>query len=458
MAADDRYFDLNVETVLEHWSVAQAVREILANALDEHLLGHGDEPEITKVGATEWTVRDFGRGLRHEHLTQNENPEKLASDAVIGRFGVGLKDALAVLDRHGVRVELASKWSTITTAMHPKAGFPDTTTLHAVVGPPRDPNMVGTVATLRGLSADDMAEAKSFFLRWNDERVVETTQYGSVLDGAGRVYVRGLRVATDDEFLFSYDITKLNAKLGRALNRERANVGRSAYTDRVKDILLASTSAEVAGALADDLAAFESGEQHAESKWVDVAVHAARVLNASAPVVFATPAELTAHAAVVEYARGDGYRIVVVPKNVAAKLADATDVNDEPIRTLHVFARQRADEFVFTFVEPDELRDDERALLDAAPLAFGVARARERTVRISETMRPSTVGADDLGLWDPKAKHIVIRRDQLASAEAFFATLLHEIAHSMHNEADATLAFEHTLSELLGRFAERVVR
>ena len=119
--------------MLEHWSVAQAIREILANALDEHLLGHGAEPEITRVADGTWRVRDFGRGLRHEHLTQNENPEKLESDKVIGRFGVGLKDALAVIDRHGLGVTLRSRWSVITTALHPKAGFPDTLTLHAVV-------------------------------------------------------------------------------------------------------------------------------------------------------------------------------------------------------------------------------------------------------------------------------------------------------------------------------------
>jgi hypothetical protein len=51
----------------------------------------------------------------------------------------------------------------------------------------------------------------------------------------------------------------------------------------------------------------------------------------------------------------------------------------------------------------------------------------------------------------------VIRRDQLASPQSFFSTLLHEVAHSKYNEDDATLAFEHTLSDLLGRFATETV-
>ena len=49
MSAPDRKFDLNIEKVLEHWTVAHAVREILANALDEHALTGTNEPEIIRM-------------------------------------------------------------------------------------------------------------------------------------------------------------------------------------------------------------------------------------------------------------------------------------------------------------------------------------------------------------------------------------------------------------------------
>ena len=71
-----------------------------------------------------------------------------------------------------------------------------------------------------------------------------------------RVYVKGLFVAEEPNFLFSYNITKLSAALRRALNRERSNVGRSAYSDRVKAILTACTVHQVAAPLADDLNAY----------------------------------------------------------------------------------------------------------------------------------------------------------------------------------------------------------
>jgi hypothetical protein len=95
-----REFDLNIERVLESWSVAHAIREVVANALDEAALTGSAEPAISKAVDGRWHIVHFGRGLRYEHLTQNENREKLANrDKVVGKFGVGLKDALATFDR-----------------------------------------------------------------------------------------------------------------------------------------------------------------------------------------------------------------------------------------------------------------------------------------------------------------------------------------------------------------------
>ena len=43
-----RSFDLNIEEVLENWEVHHAIREIIANALDEHLLTKTPEIQIAK--------------------------------------------------------------------------------------------------------------------------------------------------------------------------------------------------------------------------------------------------------------------------------------------------------------------------------------------------------------------------------------------------------------------------
>jgi hypothetical protein len=158
-------FDLNVERVLEHWTPSHAVRELIANALDEAALSKTPEPLIAKGDDGVWHVRDFGRGLRHEHLTQNEDAEKLAHpDLVIGKFGIGLKDALAVFDRRRIGISVRSPHGDMTLQRLPKHGFEDLTTLHVIVTPPSGPQMAGTDVALDGLKDGAVEEAKALFL------------------------------------------------------------------------------------------------------------------------------------------------------------------------------------------------------------------------------------------------------------------------------------------------------
>jgi hypothetical protein len=293
----ERRFDLNIEKILEGWETCLAVREIIANALDEQVLTNSKDVEISKDWQSVWHIRDFGRGLKYEHLTQNENQEKLKNPSrVIGKFGVGLKDALATLNRHKIKVLIRSKNGDITLGQTAKHGFPDVITLHAIVNPPAELAFVGTDVALEGVSDDDVAAAKNFFLKFSNQSVLDETSYGQILETAAglksRIYVTGMLIAEEENFAFSYNITSLTASMRKALNRERTNVGRTAYTDRVKQMLLASNANAVADTLANDLQELEAGTNHDEVKWMDVAIHACQILNASKKVVFVTANDL----------------------------------------------------------------------------------------------------------------------------------------------------------------------
>jgi hypothetical protein len=200
-ATEAKPFDLNIEKILEDWEVYHALREVIANALDERLLTNTKDIEITEGPRGIWHIRDYGRGLRHEHLTQNENAEKLANPNMIGKFGIGLKDALATFDRHNVKVTIKSKHEDITLAKVQKHGFDDIQTLHAYVSPAADPDFVGTEVTLRGVTHEDIEKAKDLFLRFSGETSVEKTKYGEVLrkrDKSGRIYINGMKVAEEE--------------------------------------------------------------------------------------------------------------------------------------------------------------------------------------------------------------------------------------------------------------------
>jgi len=234
-------FDLNIDRMLENWDGFHAIREIIANGLDEQILSGTKEIAITRIGEDQWSIRDFGRGLRHEHFTMNENQEKLDHPGLIGKFGVGLKDALATFDRLGIAARIRSKFCDVSFDRSEKHDFSDVITLHACISAPSDPTFVGTEFILKGCSDEDIDKAKRLFLRFSGEDTLEQTQYGEVLRKAGKVayiYINGIRVAEEENFLFSYNITSLTAAIKKALNRERTNVGKSAYSDRVKSVLV----------------------------------------------------------------------------------------------------------------------------------------------------------------------------------------------------------------------------
>lgn len=462
-----RKFDLNIERVLEHWTVAHALREVIANALDEAALSDTTDPSIFKDEQSIWHIKDAGRGLRYTHLTQKEDKEKLRHpELVIGKFGVGLKDALATFDRHHIQVQILSPHGDITVGAAPKHGFDDLKTLHALIQPPSDPQRNGTEFLLTRIKDDEMAQAKDFFLQYSGDEVIAKTAYGAILRHSGkkrkaRIYVNGLFVAEEERFLFSYNITSLTAPLRKALNRERTNVGRGAYTDRVKAILLACDDATVADALAQDLQNLERGTAHDELQWLDVQLHACRILNAIGQVVFVTTEQLLLGGALITHAQQDGYRIVVIPYTLASKLPTLQDINGQQVRTLEVYRQEWNDSFQFTFVSPDRLTLEERVIYDLSRpimrlLTPRVARVNE--VLISETMRLNRYDNNEaVGVWEGEQQRIVVKRSQLQRKDRYAATLLHEYTHALSGADDETLEFEEGLTRALGELADRLI-
>lgn len=123
-------FDLNIDRMLKNKDAFHAVREVIANALDEQALTGTQEIVIARDGDGLWRIRDFGRGLRHEHFTMNENQEKLDHPGLINKFGVGLKDALATFDRQGIETRIHSKFCDVAFDRSEKHDFSDVITLH----------------------------------------------------------------------------------------------------------------------------------------------------------------------------------------------------------------------------------------------------------------------------------------------------------------------------------------
>ncbi len=448
----EQLFDLNIEQVLEHWEPEHAVREIIANALDEQELSQSEPIQIYK-NENVWHVRDYGRGIQYIHFTQNENREKLDSPNLIGKFGVGLKDALAVFYRKGINIEIDSKYAHITLKMSRKAGF-DINTLHADFSEPKNPNMVGTDVSIFDISDEIIDKAKSMFLVFHrNTQLLETTRYGEVYskddNHIANIYINGVRVAEEDNFLFSYNITNINSQIKKAINRERSNVGRTAYSDTIKNILRQCKSDSVLLPLVIDLENVMRGTNCDESGWIDIASYAAQTLNQSGNVVFMTPtqrANMTNQQ--VEILQQSGKKLILITESVFLKIGGSLTTFDEVYNDYN-------DSFEYDFIDYHQLTKKEKKVYNSKEIIITFLKKYNYKynidVVVSETIRIDAYGNTTLGLWDNNENCIIIKRSTLSDIELFLGTLLHEFAHYTSGFTDNTREFENVLTEMLGK-------
>lgn len=142
--------ELNIgRNYLSYWDVGKALRELIANALDEKqqvganvAVGFDDSKGVGYI-------RDTGRGISQDAFIQQETK----TGDTIGNFGVGMKDAMTVLDRKGIDVSLYSRGFVARLVF--REG-----TYKAVIKPSTY-RSAGTLYVLRGVSPEQMEEAKS---------------------------------------------------------------------------------------------------------------------------------------------------------------------------------------------------------------------------------------------------------------------------------------------------------
>lgn len=178
-------FDLNIKKILTHWSVIDALREIIANAIDEK--NKLEEQKSSECNIEIYnengilSIKDNGRGLKIDDFVLNENDEKLKSNKSIGKFGVGLKDALAVLFNNDCSFEIFSNDIHVTGIVWAFKKDCNVRTLHLEYEKSKD-NVQGTHFKIKNIKDEDIEIAKSKFLCFEKEKLtcLEKTDNGEV--------------------------------------------------------------------------------------------------------------------------------------------------------------------------------------------------------------------------------------------------------------------------------------
>jgi len=315
--------------------------------------------------------------------------------------------------------------------------------------------MRGTEFILQGVTDSDMAKAKSLFLKFAGEEILETNAYGQILlrkGNTGRVYILGVFASEEPNFLFSYNITSLTDSMRRRLNRERLNVGRTTYSDRVKAILNSTRSRVVEDLLIEQVEKRATGEQCDEMAWIEIGQMALNLMHQRHKVAYFTEQEIQLRPNILGNVRTDGYKVVVITEQQKSKLEAQVEAGGPQVRTLETYIQEYNASFEYKFVEIQKLTREERRIYDFTPkiLALvGLAPNRVPPIRISGTMRVTT--DDTEGVWDSSIPAVVIKRSKLSSLIGYAATLLHEVGHATTGAVDATREFEHVLTDYLGR-------
>jgi hypothetical protein len=163
----------------------------------------------------------------------------------------------------------------------------------------------------------------------------------------------------------------------------------------------------------------------------------------------------------VNEAKMAGYEIISIPSNLKDRIHGQLDDTGKPIRDLGQFSFEYIESFEFKFIEPLDLKVQEKKVFDKTEAIFNLIGGRPkriREVKISETMRKQLGSfVEAKGLWEGKKGRIIIKRSTLESIEGYAGTLLHEVAHALSGADDVSRIFESELSQIIGTISSKAL-
>lgn len=233
-------FDLNIgENVLEHMNTEDAIRELISNALDEHKLKNIQENIKIFKDNNNWIIKDLGDGITGKNFICDINKEKQKRCDMIGMFGYGLKDAIAVLRNNKIDIKIITKKNVFIPSMKEKHGT-DEKTLHVDVLPNYEKinENCGTEIIMLNLEDSDMNKAKNKFVQFLDIKYLYNDDIVKIFkrDDEQSVFINGVEVYNNTDYNISYDIN-LNEEIKKALNRDRKSVDKKIIDCIIKKIL-----------------------------------------------------------------------------------------------------------------------------------------------------------------------------------------------------------------------------
>ncbi len=406
------------------WSIPQALRELLQNALD---VG-ADPSRITWWRGTAF-IRDTGPGIDPADFVLGRHVSK-TGDLTMGQFGAGLKQALAVLTREGKKVEILSNGLRITTEFA-DSDFARIPTLHLLIEPGE--SVDGTVIKVP-CEKWQLDLAKEYFEAFQQIDYLGTS---GISRPGGMIWVNGTMVGMIDKLLFSYHFTGDEAR--KVVDQDRKRIDTSLVTPLIS-VALAKTDSQIVRETY--LKALLAGEDWYETN-ISVLVDYHFYEDWQNELARIAPGlAISSYPAADVEAGYKGYK-VVHPSWAAKQLFLQLGV---PTTDKAISGQSRQGAVV-------DLMDEEKRML------------KEACDLISHywIWFADPIVVEDLGLSDGNVTfpalgmysngQIYLDRKVFRDKGQLIETIIHELAHKYSNASDLTAEFEHAL----GRIAANII-
>lgn len=210
MTTREEFIPLSIaRNYVSSWGVLQAIRELIANAVDtgsHSIYFEGDDLHI----------ESFGGSIPREHLLLGSGSKTKNTDT-IGQFNEGMKLALLILEREGFKVEILNGEVCWTPFFQHSNTFNEEC-LHIMETDCVDGDEDFVSFIIKDVDQDLQEEITHKHLVFDDERDFHDTPQGEILlddQYKGHIYCGGVWVTEDPTFEYGYNFNVDCLKLDR---------------------------------------------------------------------------------------------------------------------------------------------------------------------------------------------------------------------------------------------------
>jgi len=474
---ETNFFDTNYHpSILDNWGVHHALRELVINAQDANIENDKsfDSIEFNYFSNNKIVIKDNGNGLLPDNFIVKKNKNRVNKEKLVGEFGFGLKDAIAVLIRENCKILITSRNLTFKPIMLKVDGKKEET---INIEWSKNNNFYdGTKIEIDNVTINDYENAKKFFLfllkKEKNIIPIVKTKYGEIYsvddeildyDGIPNIYYNGVKIGSNKKLSYSYNIIVKNEFFIQELNRERMNISTRGYSKIIDQIILECKNQKIIDNLFEK--GFRRNDNIFEKQRKQVRHTLLEKQSNINNTIYYKKEHVIENIDFFSRASKSGFDLISLSnkiydewKEYVYALTDETLI----ITTFDEFMERNANNLKHDWVEISDLNYEEKIKYDKLISILKKTNYFQKIKKSGYDFKLTVPKIKDekiefkenrIGGFDKYNKVIWIHKDLLEKDKDFIGTVLHEIAHMTSGKKDEQREFEDELTNMLGEIS-----